>query len=120
MVFRHVENNVYDIIGINDIPAGNIEQAVTYKVPDNERINVLAGDVLGYAWNSPGPKHIVLGHADDGDVVPHKLYTGSSPDTLNVNDRIDASDTWSNPTRAYSVKATMSGIVTIVILFILI
>ena len=101
--------DLYDIIGINDIPAGDKDQLVTYNIPDDERINVLAGDVIGFAWNSPGPKHVNQGKADDDDVEMLKYFPGLSPDDLNVNDKINASDK-RTLVKAYSIKAIMSGI----------
>ena len=120
MVLRNVDNGgtLYDIIGINDIPEGGIEQAVTYQVPANERINVQAGDVIGFAWNSPTPKHVNAGDLDDDDVLLLRLFDMRSPDDLQVNERIDASADVLNPTRAYSIQAISSGIVTIAIIVI--
>ena len=111
MVLRKVytSGTLYDIIGINNIPAGDIEQVVTYQMPDDERIIVQAGDVIGFAWNSPGPKHVDLGNADDDDVET-LLFSSLSPDDHKVNGRINASDTTTHLTRAYSIKAIVSGI----------
>ena len=110
MVLRKfgVSGDLFDIIGINDIPAGGIEQVVTYQVPDNERINVQAGDVIGFAWNSPGVKYVQQGLADDDDVETMKVFTAHSPDNLNVNYRLDGA--FNTYERAYSIKAIMSGI----------
>ena len=117
MVLRNVDSGgtLYDIIGINDIPAGDIEQVVTYLVPVNKRINVRVGDVVGFAWNSPVPKHVnYLQHPDDVDLLLLKQYDMRNPDDLNVNDRINTTVTSSNnPTRAYSIQAVVSGIVII-------
>ena len=120
MVLRKVGNSgdLYDVIGINDIPAGGVEQVVTYEVPDNKRINVLSGDVIGFAWNSPGVKYVQQGQADDDDVETLKVFSAHSPDNLNVNYRLDGA--FNTYTRAYSIKAIMSGIVTIVyIIFVI-
>ena len=113
MVLRNVDNggNLYDIIGINDIPAGDIERVVTYQVPNEERINVLAGDVIGFAWNSPVPKHVNVGNTNDDDVLQLKYFNKRAPNDLNVGDRIDASDFFHIKKRAYSIQATVSGIV---------
>ena len=116
MVLRNVDNGgtLYDIIGINEIPAGDINQEVTYQVPDNERIIVQAGDVIGFAWNSPVPVHVNQGESDDGDVILLKFFSKRPPDDLRVNDIIDASDTFSHQTRSYSIKAIVSGIFSII------
>ena len=118
MVLRNVAttgtDTLYDIIGINDIPAGEIDQILTYQVPDNERISVLAGDVLGFAWNSPGVRHTREGEAnDDGALRLH--YKQLSPDGFSVNDRFDVG-TFKPYVRAYSIKAIVSGIVNSIIL----
>ena len=113
MVLRKVNpsDTLHDIIGINNIPAGDTGQVVTYQVPDDERVVVQAGDVIGFAWNSPGPKHVVQGNSDDDDVET-LLFSALSPDDHEVNDRIDASGTVTHQTRAYSIKAIVSGILT--------
>ena len=120
MILRNVDKggDLYDIIGINDIPAGDIEQVVKYQVPDDERIIAKAGDVIGLAWNSPGPKHVVQGRVSDDDVKKLKFFSERSPNDLNVNDRINASGTFSNPIRAYSIQAIVSGIVTLTFIVI--
>ena len=120
MVLRNVDNGgtLYDIIGINEIPAGDINQEVTYQVPDNERIIVQVGDVIGFAWNSPVPVHVNQGDSGDGDVIHLNFYNKRPPDDLKVNDRIDASDTFANKIRAYSIKAVVSGIVSIITLLL--
>ena len=114
MVLRNVDisgnGTLYDIIGINDIPAGDINQIVTYHVPDDERISVLVGDVIGFGWNSPGAVHTREGDTND-DGVLQLLFRQFSPDGFGVNDRIDAS-TFIPYMRAYSIKAIVSGIVT--------
>ena len=116
MVLRNVDSSgtLYDIIGINDIPAGEIDQILTYQVPDDERISVLAGDVLGFGWNIPGVKHTRDTDANTDGVV-RLLYKQFSPDGYNVNDRIDAS-AYLPYVRAYSIKAIVSGIVNTIIL----
>ena len=120
MVLRNVDNGgtLYDIIGINEIPAGDINQEVTYQVPDNERIIVQVGDFIGFAWNSPVPVHVVQGNSGDDDVIHLQFYNKRPPDDLIVNDRIDASDTFSKKIRAYSIKAMVSGIVSIITLLL--
>ena len=113
MVLRKVDTSefLYDIIGINNIPAGDIEQVVTYQVPDDELVIVKSGDVIGFAWSAPVPKHVDYGNEDDDDVETLTFST-RSPDVHKVNDRIDASATISGQTqtRAYSIKAIVSGI----------
>ena len=40
----------FKVVGINVIPAGAINTPVTYTVPENERITVEAGDVIGWSF----------------------------------------------------------------------
>ena len=112
MVLRNVDNGgtLYDIIGINEIPAGDINQEVTYQVPDNERVIVQAGDVIGFGWNSPVPVHVTQGEINDDDVLLLKFFSKRPPNDLRVNDRINASETFSHQSRSYSIKAVVSGI----------
>ena len=113
MVLRKVDNEstIHDIIGINEIPAGDTNQVGTYQVPDDERIAVQSGDVIGFAWSSPGAKVDTDLSVDDVETL--KLFRKGvvSPDDLKVNVRING--TFEEHHRAYSIKAIMSGIVTI-------
>jgi len=111
MVLRNVTADwtLFDIIGINDIPAGATEQVVTYQVPDNERIVVQEGDVFGFAWNLPAAKHVVEGNIGDYDVLSLMYVSGAVPDDLKVNDRLDATGTFTNMIRAYSIQAVVAG-----------
>ena len=63
IVFSPVEGSdtKFRIVGINDIPAGAVNTPVTYTVPEDQRIFVIPGDVIGWsfgdaslAWNSGG------------------------------------------------------------------
>ena len=115
MVFRNVDtpssDTLYDIIGINDIPEGDTNQALTYQVPDDERISVLAGDVIVFAWSIHA---VFFNSRGDDDEIPLLLTEDVSPDRFSVNDRIDTSG-FLTVRRAYSISAILSGIVTIVI-----
>ena len=42
----------FQIVGINDIPAGEVNTPVTYTVPENDTIEVLAGDLIGWSFGS--------------------------------------------------------------------
>ncbi|XP_072026282.1 uncharacterized protein [Amphiura filiformis] len=107
MIFRNVTADwtVFDIIGINNIPAGEIEQVVTHHVPDNERIVVEKGDVIGVAWNSPVPRMVDEGDDESEDAMTVMTDSSAVPDDLEVNDRLVINKT---RVRAYSIHAVVS------------
>ena len=51
MVFRPLDSSHtrYKVVGINDIPAGEINKPVTYNVAEGDRIKVQRGDVIGWS-----------------------------------------------------------------------
>ena len=106
MVFRNANDDgtLFDIVGINDIPAGPIRQAVTYQVPENERIVVRKGDVIAFGWESlPVVEH---GHAVD-EQIP-LLYKADYPiNSASVNDQLSVGTT--TLTRVYSIQAIVAG-----------
>ena len=52
IVWRHTgdQDNQFQIVGINNVPAGSINEKVNYTVPVTERFPVLKGDLLGFAF----------------------------------------------------------------------
>ena len=52
IVFRPLDggHTEYKIVGINDIPAGEINTPVTYNVSEGDRIKVQRGDVIGWSF----------------------------------------------------------------------
>ena len=52
IVWRPMDDSAmkFLIVGINDIPAGDINAPVTYAVPKSQRITVKAGDVIGWSF----------------------------------------------------------------------
>ena len=52
IVFRPLNgvHTEYKIVGINDIPAGEINTPVTYNVSEGDRIKVERGDVIGWSF----------------------------------------------------------------------
>ena len=110
MVLRKVhgsDETKYNIVGINAIPDGAIDQSLIYQVPDNERISVQIGDVIGFAWNSPAVKHSqnLDNTGDTEDIYMIKNITDPMTN-LRVNDTMDPYET---RTRAYSIQAVISG-----------
>ena len=52
VIWRKVEGfpSKFKVVGINEIPVGSVtNQEITYTVPENERISVKAGDVIGWS-----------------------------------------------------------------------
>ena len=117
MVLRNVDtictDTLYIITGINDIPKGDTNQRLTYQVPDDERISVLAGDVIGFTWSIPALVNTWEGDANDDEVEDVYLKYNVSPDGFSVNDTIDTRAFTQHWRKAYSMKAIVSGIVTI-------
>ena len=109
MVLRQhpFEDQKYDIVGINDIPAGATEQMVAYEVPEEKRILVREGDVIGFAWNQPTLKHAVRGvDANAGDASQMWLIQNANPYSLKTYSRLTVSRSTS---RAYAIKAIITG-----------
>ena len=46
-------NTLYEVVGINDIPAGPVDIPAIYPVPERERIAVMPGDMIGFSFG-PG------------------------------------------------------------------
>ena len=55
IVWRPVQDSPteFQIVGINNIPAGAVDTPVSYAVPENERITVKSGDVIGWSFSEP-------------------------------------------------------------------
>ena len=52
LVFRPLDggHTEYKIVGINDIPAGEINTPITYNISEGDRIKVQRGDVIGWSF----------------------------------------------------------------------
>ena len=84
IVWRPVQGSAtqFQIVGINDIPAGVVDTLVTYIVPENERITVKAGDVIGWSFSGS-----VLTQNTGGSF--HVRYTAQSThETLRVGESV--------------------------------
>ena len=88
----------FTIIGINDIPAGAVNQQVVYSVPENDRIAVQPGDVIGWAFHNG-----VLSYTTGGSALVRWVYVGNNS-TLNVN---QISDFSGSGNRQYAIEATI-------------
>ena len=55
IVWRPVNDSAtqFQIVGINDIPAGTANVPITYAVAKSQRIRVKSGDVIGWSFGNP-------------------------------------------------------------------
>ena len=89
---------LYEVVGINDIPAGPIDIPVTYVVPENERITVMPGDMIGWSFG-PG----VISYNGGGDYMIRKTK-GNLHASLQVRQVHDLSQLAMH--REYSIAAS--------------
>ena len=76
---------VYTVVGINDIPAGVINEAAVYIVPKDQRIEVRQGDVIGVSWSDASPQTTwVVGGPGAAEI---RWYRDSDPSDLNVGSK---------------------------------
>ena len=106
IVYRPVDGSdvEFQVVGVNNIPAGDINTPLTYTVPENERIAVKAGDLIGWSF--------------DGAVLPfdiagsNRIFWKKGTSNLHVN-QIETlqyhSGSAHNPIRQYSIKATLEA-----------
>ena len=90
----------FQIVGINDIPAGAVNTPVRYIVPQNDRITVKAGDVIGWSF-----RYSALTFDYGGDYRVRWL-NNNQLDNLRVNQMINI--TGGVATRDYSIAATVN------------
>ncbi|XP_072028880.1 E3 ubiquitin-protein ligase RNF213-like [Amphiura filiformis] len=97
IVWRQVTGSEtkFKVVGINDIPAADVGVPVTYQVPEDERISVQPGDVIG--WSSGAP---VLACNTGGGYLVRWLSGGlHSGSTHDINSGCQE--------REYSIQATI-------------
>ena len=106
IVWRRVfgKINEYEIIGINEIPAGPLGEKVVYSVPVLERIHVLKGDVIGFAFENS----LLVGDINPADGVMVRWYKGNQGTPLGITegDKISFS---TGGIRGYSLKAVVDS-----------
>ena len=102
MVWRQIEGSAtqFQIVGINDIPGGAVNTPVTYTVPEDERIIVRAGDVIGWSFGEA-----VLPYNEGGDYRVRWLQKTDQLGNLTVNQVHDIIKGVTN--REYSIAATV-------------
>ncbi|XP_072014147.1 uncharacterized protein [Amphiura filiformis] len=88
------QDNVFTVVGINDISAGAINQAVIYTVPKDERIEARQGDVIGLGWSDASPQTTWTTSCNGAaqvrwyrDSDPSDLAPGDTATTTGVQDR---------------------------------
>ena len=106
IVWRRVfgKINEYEIVGINKVPAGPFGEEVVYSVPVLDRIHVLKGDVIGFAFETG----LVVGDINPANGVMVRWYKGDqgTPFGINEGDQISFS---TGGMRGYSLKAVLDS-----------
>ena len=90
---------LYEVVGINDIPAGPINTPITYTVPENEQIVVMPGDMIGWSF---GPS--VISFNGGGDYMIRKTQ-GNLHASLQAHQVHDLSEYSAH--REYSITASV-------------
>ena len=91
----------FKIVGINDIPAGAVNTPVTYAVPENDRITVKPGDVIGWSFGSA-----VLTY-NQGSTYRVRWVDGNLHASLQVDQVRDITSGVGN--REYSIEAIVGN-----------
>ena len=106
IVWRPVtgSDNEFQIVGINDIGSSDINTPITYTVPENERIAVKAGDLIGWSFDTPSLAYDMIGN--------DRIFWKSGLSNLDINQihTIDFNDAPRDmPRRKYSIQATIES-----------
>ncbi|XP_072048084.1 uncharacterized protein [Amphiura filiformis] len=103
IVFRPTGGAVteFEIVGINDIPAGAVNTPVNYVVPESDRITVAIGDVIGWSFGGG-----VITYNGGGSYkvrwVGGNLHAGlAATQNVNINGGVQQ--------REYSIEATVTS-----------
>ncbi|XP_072017507.1 hyalin-like [Amphiura filiformis] len=102
IMWRHESGDSFQVVGINtiDINPDQINKPIIYVVPESERIEVQAGDMIGWASD-----HGVLAYDYQSDTL---IQWSSSLDTssLTVNDHYEING--GSGTFDYAIRATVN------------
>ena len=103
IIWRHRHNHYYEVVGVNDIPGGPSDENITYNVPEEDRIDVKTGDLLGFAYITGGVFWV------DQNVGSERSFirTYSYPVDEIIKSRILAMQHWFH--RAYSLQITVES-----------
>ncbi len=101
IIFRPVPDSVtiFKIVGINDIPAGNVNTPVVYRVPKADRITVKEGDMIGWSFGTG----VLTYNRGGGSTI--RYVGGNQHADLVANNTIDID--LGPKSREYSIKATV-------------
>ena len=104
IVFRPTVGSVteFQIVGINDIPAGAVNTPVNYVVPESERITVEAGDVIGWSFGDG-----VITH-NAGGSYNVRWVGGNLQASLEANQNVNING--GQQQREYSIQATVATV----------
>ena len=100
-VYDATTTTVFEIVGINDIPAGAINKPVTYNVPQSKHITVKPGDMIGWSYKASVLRYD-LGGTHRVRWIGGNKYTG-----LEVNQPHNISKNVEE--RAYSIQAIVAN-----------
>ncbi|XP_072048991.1 uncharacterized protein [Amphiura filiformis] len=98
IIWRPISGSRFEIVGINDIPAGPTNQEVTYVIPPSDRIEVQQGDLIGWSF---GPAVLPSRRAGVGNLV--RWVGGNQYLELREQQVVDIDGGSGN--REYSIKA---------------
>ena len=112
MVWRRTPSPTqFSVVGINDIPAEEINKAVIFSVPKEQRIEVRKGDLIGIAFNEANAK---VQYTNEGAVgaVETRWYRDSDPNDLQPGQIATTTGIYD---RSWSFSAQVLGMFVLVI-----
>ena len=106
VIWRKIDDfpSKFKVIGINDIPvASGIDKEIIYSVPENKRITVKAGDMIGWS-HGPG---VIAWINEGGDHLAQIWFVSrSTHSTLDENQIVQFSNL---EDRQYSIEVTVQA-----------
>ena len=101
IVFRPLNSNhtQYTVVGINNIPAGEINTPVTYNVPESDRIKVQRGDAIGWSYEVSVLTYDSMSDSDGSNLV---RWIRGNQQSLNGTITFDG-----DASLEYSIEATV-------------
>ena len=106
------QDNRFQIVGINNIPARSVNQVEDYTVPVTERFSVLKGDLLGFAFRRSSLAY-QLQRADTSRVrwfknrSPYSMASGAVYTISSYGDRAYSLAAIVSPTASGKIKFIM-------------
>ena len=105
VIWRKIEGfpSKFKVIGINEIPAGSVtNQEIIYTVPENERISVKVGDMIGWS-HGPALLPWILG---GNHLAQIRFVSKVTHPTLEENQIVEFGDL---EERHYSIQVTVQA-----------